>query len=83
MLLPRSTWPAWLALAVAVLGGTYSLMGLAMVSSLYDARAHSRYVTAAWIYTSALAAMALLGLGAVVFLVRAKRRSATLREEQP
>ena len=67
----RSTWPAWLALAIGVLGGTFSFLGLAMVSSFYVARPHPQYRTAAWIYSGALAVTTLLALGAVAFLVRA------------
>jgi heme A synthase len=67
---PRSRWSAWLALALGVLGGTYSALGLAMVSSFSQSR------TAAWIYLGALFLTILLALAAVVFLVRARRRSA-------
>ena len=64
----RSRWLAWLSLAFAVLGGTFSFLGLAMVSSLSQNR------TAALIYSGTLVVMILLGLGALLLLVRAYRR---------
>jgi hypothetical protein len=77
----QSRWPAWLVLAVAVLGGTYSFLGLAMLSSLYSARAHSQYRTAAWIYLGVLAVMILLGLGAITLLIRAYRKRQQPRDD--
>ena len=77
----RSTWPAWLALALGVLGGIFSLMGLAMVSSFYVARPHPQYRTAAWIYSGALALTTLLALSAVIFLIRVYWKRRTPRDE--
>jgi heme A synthase len=73
----QSRWPAWLALVFAILGGIYSFLGLAMVSSLQPAH----YRRTAWIYLGALATMIILGLGAIARLVRAYRRPQQARDD--
>jgi hypothetical protein len=80
MRLQRSTWPAWLALALGVLGGTFSLLGIIMVGSFHVARPHAQYRTAAWIYSGALAVATLIALGAGIFLIRAYRKPTTARD---
>lgn len=75
----RSRWPAWLILAFAVLAGVYSFLGIAMVGSLYGARSHAQYRTAAYIYLAVLIVALLVAAGAVVWLVRAARRARPAR----
>jgi hypothetical protein len=76
---PGSRWPAWLILAFAVLAGVYSFLGIAMVGSLYGAQPHPQYRTAAYIYLGALIVAGLVAAGAIVWLVRAPRRTRPAR----
>ena len=77
---PRSRWLPWLALALAVAGVAYSVLGLAMTTSFYAARPVAQHRIAAYIYLAALGVAMLVAAGAIVFLFKTRR---TVTAPQP
>ena len=68
----RSRWLAWFALTLGILGGAFSMSGIAMASSFYAARPSDQWRIAAYVYMGATALAILVGLLAIVFLIRTR-----------
>ena len=74
----RSRWLAWLAIAIAAVGGGYSVLGLVMIGSLYGPNPTGSHRLAINVYVAALVAT-FVGVTALVVLVRAYRSGTATR----